>query len=330
MVYAVETKDLTKIYNGNVKALDKVNLQIEVGKVFALLGPNGAGKTTLMRILTTQIKPTSGGAYVFNLNVFSESSKVRRLIGYIPQEMCVWTDISGYENLLFYAKLYKIPRNERKTVINEVLEKMELRKVANNLVKTYSGGMIRRLEIACALLTKPKILFLDEPTIGLDPSARKTVWEELTLFKKEYGSTVFFNTHYMDEADLYADEIAIINDGRIVKAGSVEELKHSIKGEVILLNVKGNVLNCLSKIKELSLIKDAFISNSELKIVAEDAETALPSVIEVLKTSNIHINKISINKPSLDDVFLKYAKAKFNFSDRVSDVKQVRRMIKKG
>jgi ABC-2 type transport system ATP-binding protein len=327
LVYAIEIKDLTKIYNGGTKALDKVNLKVETGKVFALLGPNGAGKTTLIRILTTQLKPTSGEAYVFGLNVSSESSKVRRIIGYIPQEICVWSDISGYENLLFYAKLYKVLKSKRKTIINEVLEKMGLSKVAGNLVKTYSGGMIRRLEIACALLTKPKILFLDEPTIGLDPSARKTVWEELTFFKKEYGSTIFFNTHYMDEAELYADEIAIINNGKIVKTGAVEEIKRSIKGEVISLSFEGNILNCLNKIKTLNLVNDVSIKDSELIVVSEDAELTLPKIIEVLKTFNIQIKRISINKPSLDDVFLKYAKTKFESSDKISNVKQIRKMI---
>ncbi|MBS7658571.1 MAG: ABC transporter ATP-binding protein [Candidatus Bathyarchaeia archaeon] len=329
MVYAIEIKNLTKVYNGEVKALDKVNLVIEAGKVFALLGPNGAGKTTLIRILTTQLKPTYGEAYIFGLNVSSESSKVKRLIGYIPQEVCVWSDISGYENLLFYAKLYGVSKSERKNIINEVLEKMGLSKVANNLVKTYSGGMVRRLEIACALLTKPKILFLDEPTIGLDPSARKTVWEELTFFKKEYGSTIFFSTHYMDEAEFYADEIAIINNGRIVKTGTVEELKRSIKGEVISLTFEGNILNCLDKIKMLNLVNDVSVNNSELIISSEKAESILLSIIEILKTNNIQIKKLSINKPSLDNVFLKYASVKIESSGKINDVAQIRKMIVK-
>lgn len=327
MVYAVEVKNLTKIYNGVVKALDKINLTVEAGKIFALLGPNGAGKTTLMRILTTQLKPTFGEAYVFGFNVSSESNEVRRLIGYIPQEICVWSDISGYENLLFYAKLYGVSRSERKNVINEVLEKMGLSKVANNLVKTYSGGMIRRLEIACALLTKPKILFLDEPTIGLDPSARKTVWEELAFFKKEYGSTIFFNTHYMDEAEFYADEIAIINDGKIIKFGTVEELKRSIKGDVISLSFEGNILNCLEKIKMLNLVDNVSIKDSELIVSSEEAESILLNIIEILKANNIQIKRILINKPSLDDVFLKYAGVKLESSGKISDVTQIRKMI---
>lgn len=148
------------------------------------MGPNGAGKTTLIRILTTQIKPTSGEAYVFGLNVVREGSKVRRLISYVPQEMSVWTDISGYENILVYAKIFGVPNSERKKVTEEVLEDMGLIHVKDELVNTYSGGMIRRLEIACTMLIKPKIMFLDEPTIGLDPAARKVVWEKLGILKK--------------------------------------------------------------------------------------------------------------------------------------------------
>ncbi|MBS7618851.1 ATP-binding cassette domain-containing protein, partial [Candidatus Bathyarchaeota archaeon] len=212
--FAVQAKNLVKVYNGKVKALDGVDLTVEASGTFALLGPNGAGKTTLMRILTTQLKPSTGEAYVFGLNVTRDGGKVRKLVSYVPQEMSVWTDISGYENLLIYAKIFGIPRLEREKMIDEALDIMGLNNVKGELVRTYSGGMVRRLEIACAMLVKPKIMFLDEPTIGLDPGARKIVWEKLNLFKKEYGVTIFFNTHYMDEADLYADDIAIIDRGK--------------------------------------------------------------------------------------------------------------------
>jgi ABC-2 type transport system ATP-binding protein len=178
MDFAVEVDDLVKVYDGKVRALDGVNLKVKPGVAFALLGPNGAGKTTLIRILTTQLKPTSGEAHVFGLNVARDASKVRKLISYVPQEMSVWTDLTGYENLLIYAKIFGVPRLEREKVINEVLEAMDLTHVKDDLVRTYSGGMIRRLEIACAMLIKPRIMFLDEPTIGLDPAARKIVWEK--------------------------------------------------------------------------------------------------------------------------------------------------------
>jgi ABC-2 type transport system ATP-binding protein len=192
--------------------------------------------------------------------------------------------------------------------------------------------MIRRLEIACTMLTKPKILLLDEPTIGLDPSARKAVWEELTSIRKEYGSTIFFNTHYMDEADLYSDEIAIINEGRIVKFGTAEELKRSVGGEVILLTVKGNSVgeDLLDKVRKLTSVNEVVTNNSELSVIAKDAETVLPDVVEVLRVKGISVTKASITKPTLDDVFLKYAGMRLESGGRISEVTQVRRMIKRG
>jgi ABC-2 type transport system ATP-binding protein len=332
MVVAVATKSLVKVYDGKVRALDGIDLEVETGIAFALLGPNGAGKTTLMRILTTQLRPMSGEAYVFGLDVTREGGKIRRLISYVPQEMSVWTDISGYENLLVYAKIFGIPSNERRKIIDDALENMGLGQVANNLVRTYSGGMIRRLEVACAVLIKPKIMFLDEPTIGLDPSAKKVVWETLTSFKKEYGVTVFFNTHYMDEADLYSDRIAIIDRGKIVKMGTAEELKRSLGGEVILFNLEENAVKdgLLQKLRKPKIVKDVILNNSELSILVENAESALPQMIDVLRSEGVAPAKISITKPTLDDVFLKYAGTRLEASGRISEVTQVRRMIRKG
>jgi ABC-2 type transport system ATP-binding protein len=332
MDLAVDVKNLVKVYDGKVRALDGIDLEVEPGIAFALLGPNGAGKTTLMRILTTQLKPTSGEAYIFGINVANKGDKVRRLISYVPQEMSVWTDVSGYENLLVYAKIFNIPSQDRRKVIKEVLESMGLSEVANNLVKTYSGGMIRRLETACALLIKPKIMFLDEPTIGLDPSAKKIVWEKLTSFKKEYGVTIFFNTHYMDEADLYSDRIAIIDKGKIVKLGSAEELKRSIGGEIITFNFAGNNVPEISikKLRELPSVKSVIVDESEVSVLVEDAETALPDAIEILRIETVSPEKISITKPTLDDVFLKYAGSRLETSGRISDVTHVRDMIRRG
>jgi ABC-type multidrug transport system, ATPase component len=187
---------------------------------------------------------------------------------------------------------------------------MGLDAIANNLVKTYSGGMIRRLEIACAMIIKPKLMFLDEPTIGLDPSARKIVWEKLTSFRKDYGTTIFFNTHYMDEADLYSDEIAIMDKGKMVKFGTASELKHSIRRDVIQFNLGNHGVDeiiVLKKIRSLDFVSDVAIHNSELKVVVEDAETALPDIMEILRTEGITVAKISTTRPTLDDVFLKYA-----------------------
>jgi ABC-2 type transport system ATP-binding protein len=332
METAVDVRNLVKIYKPSTRALDGVDLRVESGIAFALLGPNGAGKTTLMRILTTQLRPTAGDAYVFGLNVNREGSKVRRLISYVPQEMSVWTDISGFENLLIYAKIYGIPSHERKQIIDDALKNMGLSQVANNLVKAYSGGMVRRLEIACAMLIKPKIMFLDEPTIGLDPSAKKIVWETLTSFKKEYGVTVFFNTHYMDEADLYSDRIAIIDKGKIVKLGSADELKHSLGGETISFSLGGNNINetTLQKIRTLTSVRDVIVNSTELNILSDNAETTLLEAMEILRIEKISLQKISIMKPTLDDVFLKYAGSRLETTGRISEVTHTRDMIRRG
>jgi len=309
MMLAIEVRQLVKIYAGRVKALDGVDFTVNAGDIFALLGPNGSGKTTLMRILTTQFKPTSGEAYIFGFDVVKNDSDVRKNIGYVPQEMSVWTDISGFENLLIYAKIYGLPSKSRKNIIWDALGSMGLDAIANNLVKTYSGGMIRRLEIACAMIIKPRLMFLDEPTIGLDPSARKIVWERLTSFRKEYGTTIFFNTHYMDEADHYSDEIAIMDKGKMVKFGTASELKHSIRRDVIQFNLRNHVVDeiVLKKIRSMDFVSDVAIHNSELKVIVEDAETALPDIMEILRTEGITLEKISTARPTLDDVFLKYA-----------------------
>ncbi|MEM3760218.1 MAG: ATP-binding cassette domain-containing protein [Candidatus Bathyarchaeia archaeon] len=332
MDFAVQVNSLVKVYDEKVKALDGVDLNVEPGEAFALLGPNGAGKTTLIRILTTQLRPTAGEAYVFGLNVVRNGGKVRRLISYVPQEMSVWTDISGYENLLVYAKIFGIPSHERGKVIDEVLENMGLTQVKNELVRTYSGGMIRRLEIACAMLIKPKIMFLDEPTIGLDPAAREVVWERLGVFKKEYGVTIFFNTHYMDEADLYADDIAIINQGKIVARGTSEELKHSLGGETIAFTLEKTALKpeLVEEFRKLSFVKDIFVENGSLSVFVDDAESTLPSLITALKSEGMSVGKVSITKPTLDDVFLKYVGTRLEEKGRISDVTHMRDMIRKG
>jgi ABC-2 type transport system ATP-binding protein len=331
-MFAIEVQGLVKIYDGTIRALDGVDLKVKTSDVFALLGPNGAGKTTLIRILTTQLKPAKGKASIFGMDVVKHDAEIRKVMSYVPQEMSVWTDITGFENLLIYSKIYGLPSNQRKKVIQEALESMGLNEAANWLVRTYSGGMIRRLEVACALLIKPKMLFLDEPTIGLDPAARKTVWEKILSFKKEIGTTVFFNTHYMDEADLYSDEIAIIDRGKIVASGTATELKDSIRRDVIHISAGEQNIGeeVVSKIKRLGFVDDVTVNNSELTVMVGDAETALPGILEVLRIEGVAVEKISATKPTLDDVFLKYAGTTFTPASGIREVRQIRRMIKRG
>ncbi|MBK7387299.1 MAG: ATP-binding cassette domain-containing protein [Methanothrix sp.] len=310
MACAIDVRQLSKLYNGGIKALDGLDLRVKAAKVFAFLGPNGSGKTTLMRILTTQIRPTSGSAYIFGLDTVKSGQEIRKIIGYVPQETSVWLDISGYENLLIYSKIYGVPSKMREKRIQDTLQSMGIEEVADRMVKSYSGGMVRRLEIACALLVGPRILFLDEPTIGLDPSARKAVWENLISFKQEYGTTVFFNTHYMDEADLYSDEIAIIDKGRIVKSGTASELKQSLRSEIIQVyshdRIGGRVLK---SIRDLAFVQGVIDNNSHLEIIVGDSETRLPLILDLLRGEGISLERICTAKPTLDDVFLNYAGA---------------------
>jgi ABC-2 type transport system ATP-binding protein len=329
--YAIDVQKVVKAYSGATRnALDGVTLQVLPGRIFAILGPNGAGKTSLMRILTTQIDPTSGSAHILGLNVFTDGQKVRRLTSYVPQEMSVWTDITAYENLFLYSQIYGIPKEERIKQITDALERMDLTNVEDNLVNTFSGGMIRRLEIACALIVKPKVIFLDEPTIGLDPVGRKKVWEKLVSFTRESGATVFFSTHYMDEADLYADEIAIINAGKIVGQGNSEMLKATVGNQELVIHLASGKLgkNSITALKRVSSVIQSKVSSAgDLEIWVKDADTALPQVMMALDSTGAKVASVKVNKPSLEDAFAKYAGKTFEDDDRLKDVKNARKRI---
>jgi len=243
----IEVKSLVKSFK-TLKAVDSISLTVETGEIFGLLGPNGAGKTTTVKILTTLLPPTSGEAFVDGFDVVHESSKVRRVIGYVPQALSADGTLSGYENLLIFAKLYDVPAKERKARIFDVLDFMGLTEHANKLVRNYSGGMIRRLEVAQALLHHPRVLFLDEPTVGLDPVARQTVWEHVTKLKKAFDMTIFMTTHYMEEADSLCDRVAIMNLGKIAAIGTVSELEKSIDKpdatlDDVFVHYTGNMLD---------------------------------------------------------------------------------------
>jgi ABC-2 type transport system ATP-binding protein len=230
----LEVVNLTKKF-GDFTAVNAISFSIKKGEIFGLAGPNGAGKTTTIKILTTLIQPTSGESYIGGLNVTKQSSKVRRLFGYVPQLLSADGNLTGYENLLIFAKLYDISTLESEKRIKDSLHFMGLSDSANKLVKHYSGGMIRRLEIAQAVLHQPLILFLDEPTVGLDPIARESVWEYVKILA-ENGTTVLMTTHYMEEADEMCNRVAILNRGSIAAIGSSRELKISVGDENISLN----------------------------------------------------------------------------------------------
>jgi ABC-2 type transport system ATP-binding protein len=230
----LEAKNLTRRF-GDFTAVNSISFSVAAGEVFGVVGPNGAGKTTTIKMLTTLLPPTSGNATVGGFDVVHNASSVRRIIGYVPQLLSADGTLTGYENLLVFAKLYDIPAVERGKRINDSLHFMGLADSADKLVKSYSGGMIRRLEIAQAVLHRPRVLYLDEPTVGLDPVARETVWKYVGALA-ESGTTIIMTTHYMEEADAMCDTVAIMNHGDIAASGSPEELKVSIGGNGITLD----------------------------------------------------------------------------------------------
>ncbi|MFH0962573.1 MAG: ATP-binding cassette domain-containing protein [Planctomycetota bacterium] len=220
----VEADALTRRF-GSLTAVDELTLSVEAGEVFGLLGPNGAGKTTAIKMLITLLPPSAGAARVAGLDVVHQSASVRRLIGYVPQMISADGTLTGYENLLIFAKLYDLPRRERRRLVREALAFMGLTEAADKLVRYYSGGMIRRLEIAQSTLHRPEVLFLDEPTLGLDPVARQAVWQHIQQLRDDFGTTIFLTTHYMEEAERLCGRVAIMQLGKMVALGTPGELK---------------------------------------------------------------------------------------------------------
>jgi ABC-2 type transport system ATP-binding protein len=232
----LDTQSLTRHF-GTLTAVDNFSVQIQPGEVFGLVGPNGAGKTTVIKMLTTLLAPSSGNAWVAGYDIVRHAAYVRRVIGYVPQLLSADGSLTAYENLLIFSKLYHIPRRERGTRIREALAVMGLSEVANKMVHDYSGGMIRKLEIAESMLHRPKVLFLDEPTVGLDPIARNAVWDHVRKLGEEYGTTILLTTHYMEEADTLCDRVAIMHLGKLAVVGSPTQLKASVGEDATLDDV---------------------------------------------------------------------------------------------
>ena len=240
----LEIKQLTRRF-GSFAAVDGLTLSVNAGEVFGLLGSNGAGKTTTIKMLTTLLPPTSGEASVAGFSIASQAASVRRVIGYVPQAVSVDGSLTGYENLLIFAKLYDLPHGEQQARIQEALNFMDLTAVGGRLVSEYSGGMVRRLEIAQSALHRPKVLFLDEPTVGLDPIARDAVWKHLVDLRVNYGTTLFFTTHYLEEAESHCDRIAIMHLGKMAALGTCKELETSLGAghtlNVVFVHYAGNL-----------------------------------------------------------------------------------------
>ena len=298
-MYIIETKNLTKKYNSLV-AVDDLNLQIEEGEIFGLLGPNGAGKTTTLLILTTLKPPTSGTAVINNFDILKQSHNVRKSIGIVFQDPSSDEILTGYENLKLHGWLYDMPDELREERIKEVLELVDLTDRKNDRVKKYSGGMRRRLELARGLMHHPKILFLDEPTLGLDPQSRDYIWKYIKKLQQEKKITIVITTHYMDEADKLCNRLAIIDKGKIIVLGTPKDLKKQLGGDIIRL--KAENLN-VDALKDLSYVKRINSCDDEICLTVENANLHLQEILNLIGK----VDSVEIRTPTLDDVFLHYA-----------------------
>jgi len=307
----IDAYELTKVFSGGIKAVNNVSFSVEEGEIFGFLGPNGAGKSTTIAILTTLMRPTSGTAHVAGLDIKSDPYKVRLAIGYVSQDLAVDDALTGYENLRLQSGFYHIPRVEVKGRINEVLEMVELKNRAKDKVETYSGGMRKRLDIACGLIHRPKLLFLDEPTLGLDIQTRREIWKYIQHLRQEIKMTIFLTTHYMDEADSLCDKIAIIDQGNIKVLNTPMVLKSSLGNEIVEFRFsKGtdeDIETALKKINEMDFIKE-INSPGDRRYIASvsNGEASVPGIFEAIQGYAAKIGSISFKQPSLDDVFLHY------------------------
>jgi ABC-2 type transport system ATP-binding protein len=301
----IKVEGLTRVFNGGLVAVDHVSFNVKRGEIFGFLGPNGAGKTTTINMLITVLKPTEGKASILGSDIAKQGIDVRNDIGVVPQEYTADEDLTGYENIILCANLYGIPRSVSKKRALELLELVELTAFKDKRVQTYSGGMRRRLELACGLINRPKVLFLDEPTLGLDVQTRAATWNYVRMLKKEFGMTLFLTTHYLEEADVLCDRIAIIDHGKIIITGTPEELKESLGGDIITLSIQKDV-DITGFVKKIPHVKEVKKENGLYIIKSEKGEATAPLVIEALLREGHVVTKLSLSKPTLNEVYLQY------------------------
>lgn len=302
---AIETENLTKEFDG-LKAVDNISLEVKEGEIFGLLGPNGAGKTTLIKVLATLLKPTTGEAKVWNFDVLKEQDKVRKSIGIVFQEPALDNRLTGKENLDFHARLYGLDKEARQKRIKEVLSLVELEDKADVLTQNYSGGMQRRLEVARGLMHYPKVLFLDEPTLGLDPQTRHNIWDYIVKLNQKEKITIILTTHYMEEADYLCQRVAIIDFGKIVALDTPQNLKDILGGDII--SVEGTSPDRAFEVfKKLSWVKKISKHNDIVNLNVEQGEKKIPLLMRIdQKEEKLEIKSVNLRKPTLEDVFLHF------------------------
>jgi len=300
---AISAENLTKKFDDFV-AVDSISFAIEEGEIFGLLGPNGAGKTTIISMLSTMLRPTAGKATVNGCDILDQEDGVRKSIGIVFQDQSLDEELTAYENMDFHGRLYRIPGEQRKEKIGELLALVGLEDRQHDLVKTYSGGMRRRLEIARGLLHEPKVLFLDEPTLGLDPQTRNHLWEYIERLNREKGITIILTTHYMDEADRLCDRVAIIDHGTIIAMDTSQALKNQIGGDVVI--VESPDPDAAADVLNAPWVANIERRDGSVVLSMQDAEHHIPEIVTDLHRHDIAITSLSVHNPTLEDVFLHF------------------------
>ncbi len=303
----IETHNLRKTFKsrrGPVEAVAGVDLDVKKGEIFGFLGPNGAGKTTTLRMLSTLLPPTSGEATVAGFDLRREPAKVRYVIGYVSQEGSSAPEIPGRTELIIQGRLYGMSKQRAVARAAELIESLELEDCADRPVKTFSGGQKRRLDIGVGLMHLPQLLFLDEPTTGLDPQSRARMWDEVRRLR-DTGTTVFLTTHYLEEADALSDRIAIIDHGKIVALGTPDALKRQVAGDVVVVGTEHASDRVLELLRGQPFVREATTADNLVRLYVDRGETAMPQIIRVLNSAGIPLASLSLNRPSLDDVFLR-------------------------
>ena len=313
---AIEASNLRKRYPGGVRALEGLSFAVEAGTIFGLLGPNGAGKSTTIKILTTLSRPDSGEASVAGLDVVRDAERVRRSIGVVGQKHGLDPEATGRENLEMQAEIYGLTGSARRERVEQLLKRFGLAEAAGRIAKTYSGGMQRRLDVALGLVHRPKVLFLDEPTTGLDPEARVELWREIERLAGEEQMTILLTTHYLEEADRLAARLAIVDRGRIVTDGTPDELKRELRGDTVQVELleaaNGDASAAFS---QLAGVSELAIDGRLLRARVDNGAAAIPSLITALERKGVGVASATVARPSLDDVYLRHAGRSFQQAD---------------
>jgi ABC-2 type transport system ATP-binding protein len=303
----IETRGLRRVFktrHRQVEAVAGVDLEVRQGEIFGFLGPNGAGKTTTLRMLATLMSPSGGTARVAGCDLATQAGAIRERIGYVGQAGGADREITGRTELVFQGRLYGMTNPAAHRRAAELIVMLELEGAADRKVGTYSGGQKRRLDIGLGLVHDPQLLFLDEPTTGLDPQSRARVWEEVRKMH-ERGTTVFLTTHYLDEADALCDRVAIIDYGKIVAEGTPEELKRAIAGDVVTFTIAGPQERALELVKGQDFVREARVENGSVLLYVDRGEIAMPAILRLLDSANLQLTAVELHRPSLDDVFLR-------------------------